>query len=152
MVSFCENKTDCRRALQLSYFGENFNREICKANKPTVCDNCSSSVCIFVIYCFNQTCSLILYATIRQVEFTQMDVTEDCKAIATAVDSLCGKSGKWSNNYTINHFVDIFKGSELKKIVELRMYSFLICSIVFIVNLFFFISKRAQQNPASRTR
>ena len=48
MVSFCENKTDCRRALQLSYFGENFNREICKANKATVCDNCSSSVCIVV--------------------------------------------------------------------------------------------------------
>lgn len=46
MVAFCENKTDCRRALQLSYFGENFDRQICKSSPQTICDNCSSSVCV----------------------------------------------------------------------------------------------------------
>lgn len=51
-----------------------------------------------------------------------MDVTEDCKAIVAAVDALCGKGGKWSNNYTLTHFVDIFKGSESKKIMDLGVY------------------------------
>lgn len=44
MVSFCENKTDCRRALQLNYFGEIFNREKCIENKSTACDNCRCKV------------------------------------------------------------------------------------------------------------
>ena len=47
-----------------------------------------------------------------------MNVTEDCVAIAEAVSSLCGKTGRWANNYTVTHFVDIFKGSESKKVVE----------------------------------
>lgn len=60
-----------------------------------MCDNCSS-----------------------HVEYVEVDVTEDCKAIADAVRSLCGQSGRWGNNFTLNHFVDIFKGSEIKKIME----------------------------------
>lgn len=44
MVAFCENKTDCRRALQLSYFGEHFDRKTCKSMPRTVCDNCDSKV------------------------------------------------------------------------------------------------------------
>ena len=44
MVAFCDNKTDCRRALQLQYFGEQFDRQLCRANTDTVCDNCSSQV------------------------------------------------------------------------------------------------------------
>lgn len=44
MVSYCENKTDCRRALQLNYFGEIFRRESCIANKSTACDNCRTKV------------------------------------------------------------------------------------------------------------
>ena len=34
MVAYCENKTDCcRRGLQLSYFGEPFNRQTCKSTQ-----------------------------------------------------------------------------------------------------------------------
>lgn len=44
IVSFCENRTDCRRELQLNYFGENFSREKCIANKATTCDNCRNKV------------------------------------------------------------------------------------------------------------
>lgn len=40
MAAFCENKTDCRRVLQLAYFGENFDRQLCMKNKETACDNC----------------------------------------------------------------------------------------------------------------
>ena len=57
-------------------------------------------------------------------------MSEDCKAIVSAVDALCGKGGKWSNNYTLTHFVDIFKGSESKKIMDLGnlyLFDFLLC-------------------------
>ena len=44
VVQYCENKSDCRRALILNYFGEDFSSELCKKNKKTVCDNCDSKV------------------------------------------------------------------------------------------------------------
>ena len=53
-----------------------------------------------------------------QVNFTQVDVTEDCKAIVNGVNDLCGSAGRWAKNFTVTHFVDIFKGSEVKKVVE----------------------------------
>ena len=117
MVSFCENKTDCRRALQLSYFGENFDRQICKDCPRTVCDNCNSQVTIFnliFVICYFS----LLKITDFQVQYTQLNVTEDCVAIAEAVSSLCTKTDRWANNYTVTHFVDIFKGSQSKKVVE----------------------------------
>ncbi|PSN41142.1 hypothetical protein C0J52_05200 [Blattella germanica] len=79
MVAFCENRTDCRRALQLNYFGENFDRKLCIETRATTCDNCE------------QQC----------------------------VKQICGKVGSgWSNNFTLLHVVDIFKGSEIKKIKD----------------------------------
>ncbi|RDL36724.1 uncharacterized protein BP5553_06076 [Venustampulla echinocandica] len=38
MVQFCENRSDCRRADILAYFGEAFSKENCNHN----CDNCNS--------------------------------------------------------------------------------------------------------------
>jgi bloom syndrome protein len=38
MVSYCENIMDCRRVLQLQYFGEKFNPKNCNGT----CDNCQS--------------------------------------------------------------------------------------------------------------
>lgn len=72
-----------------------------------------------------------------QVDYVQIDVTEDCKAIVAAVDALCGKAGKWSNNYTVNYFVDIFKGSESKKIMDLGGYISLSMACIEIIYLFF---------------
>jgi bloom syndrome protein len=35
------------------------------------------------------------------------------------VQQICGKIGsRWSNNFTLLHVVDIFKGSDIKKIKE----------------------------------
>ena len=45
MVQYCENKTDCRRAQLLGYFGELFDKERCKEITQAVCDNCNSKVC-----------------------------------------------------------------------------------------------------------
>jgi bloom syndrome protein len=38
MIQYCENRTDCRRADILSYFGESFAKEDCNHT----CDNCNS--------------------------------------------------------------------------------------------------------------
>nr|XP_034193285.1 Bloom syndrome protein homolog isoform X1 [Osmia lignaria] len=92
MVSFCENKTDCRRTQQLNYFGEVFNRQQCIANKPTSCDNCRC-----------------------KDDFTMLNATEDAKQIMKAVRDI---NQSRSCNLTLVLLTDIFKGSDLKKIRE----------------------------------
>ncbi|KAJ8664570.1 hypothetical protein QAD02_006232 [Eretmocerus hayati] len=42
MKEYCENLTDCRRSLQLSYLGEKFDRQTCISNERFMCDNCRS--------------------------------------------------------------------------------------------------------------
>lgn len=97
MVAYCENNTDCRRSQQLNYFGENFDRTLCMESRGTTCDNC-----------------------MQQSQYTMMDVTEDCKEIVKCIQQICGKVGpRWSNNFTLLHMVDIFKGSEIKKIKDM---------------------------------
>nr|CAD7437741.1 unnamed protein product [Timema bartmani] len=96
MVNFSENRTDCRRAQQLNYFGEIFDRKECLSNRATACDNC-----------------------LQQEDFKMVDVTEDCQAIVRSVLEVVGGQGqRWSNNFTLLHFVDIFKGSETKKVKD----------------------------------
>ncbi|KAJ9574593.1 hypothetical protein L9F63_008220, partial [Diploptera punctata] len=96
MVSYCENHTDCRRSQQLNYFGENFDRKLCMEFRGTTCDNC-----------------------IQQSQYTMIDVTAVCKEIVQCVQHICRTGGsRWSQNFTLLHMVDIFKGSEIKKIKE----------------------------------
>jgi bloom syndrome protein len=47
-----------------------------------------------------------------------VDVTADCQEIVKSVKQICGKIGSRSNNFTLLHMVDIFKGSDIKKIKE----------------------------------
>ncbi|XP_008210070.1 Bloom syndrome protein homolog [Nasonia vitripennis] len=91
MVTFCENTTDCRRALQLNYFGELFDREICIANKQTACDNCRN-----------------------QGQFNVLDVTEDAKSLVTLVRDFTKNNGR----VTVLQIVEVYKGSDLKRIRE----------------------------------
>ncbi|KAL1458129.1 hypothetical protein WDU94_008300 [Cyamophila willieti] len=97
IVSFCENTTDCRRAMQLHYFGEKFNREQCQSNEETRCDNCA-----------------------RQGTVSVKDVTDECVAILRTVQDICGHPGEggWNKNYTYTHIADIFKGSSNKKVMD----------------------------------
>jgi len=44
MVQYCENSMDCRRAQQMAYFGEIFDRKHCGSMKKAMCDNCASKV------------------------------------------------------------------------------------------------------------
>ncbi|KAM9968702.1 hypothetical protein ACTFIW_000575 [Dictyostelium discoideum] len=61
MVNYCENETDCRRQLQLAYFGENFEKSGCKKT----CDNCISTL-----------------------ETTRKDVTEESKNLVKTIKAL----------------------------------------------------------------
>lgn len=90
MVDFCENVTDCRRTQQLNYFAEHFTRDQCLENRGSACDNC-----------------------LRIDEYKMNDVTADCITIINAIKELC--SGR--SRFTLLHMVDVFKGSEIKKII-----------------------------------
>ncbi|XP_054287329.1 recQ-like DNA helicase Blm [Macrosteles quadrilineatus] len=92
MVEYCENKSDCRRTIQLHYFGENFKGR-CPNNPLLACDNC-----------------------LCQESYRVEDVTEVCRAIVMMVAQICNKS-QW-DNFTINHLVDVCKGSRCKKVVD----------------------------------
>ncbi|XP_046571686.1 Bloom syndrome protein homolog [Haliotis rubra] len=92
MVQYAENVADCRRAQVLQYFGEHhFDRERCNDFRGSVCDNCDS-----------------------KDKFQLRDVTEDAKAVVKCVGELT--SGR--RNFTMLHFVEVFKGSKNTKIQE----------------------------------
>ncbi|XP_014208205.1 Bloom syndrome protein homolog [Copidosoma floridanum] len=90
IVAFCENKTDCRRSLQLNYFGEVFDRSLCIASKESTCDNCRN-----------------------QGKFITEDVTVKAKELITLVRDVTKNR---SNSATLLFIVDIYKGSNIKKI------------------------------------
>ncbi|GJQ67047.1 hypothetical protein Trydic_g21949 [Trypoxylus dichotomus] len=90
MTSYCENKVDCRRYLQLIHLGETFNREICIRNKDTICDNCEN-----------------------MQNYETLDVTKECKELAKLVHDLSSRE-----NVTMVHVTDVYKGSKKKKILE----------------------------------
>ena len=94
MVAYCENRTDCRRTQLLNYFGEIFDRQKCVNNPESSCDNCRN-----------------------QGDYTVLDVTKEARALVQAVLQLCS-GGRWTNNFTANHMVDVFKGSEAKKVMD----------------------------------
>jgi len=65
-----------------------------------------------------------------------VDVTADCQEIVKCVKQICGKIGShWTNNFTLLHMVDIFKGSDNKKIKEsgkMLVFKLIIYQIDFI--------------------
>ncbi|XP_044592230.1 Bloom syndrome protein homolog isoform X2 [Cotesia glomerata] len=95
MISFCENKTDCRRVLQLRYFGEIFDRKFCISNQATTCDNCRN-----------------------KENFIMADMTEDARAIVRAVRDIIQAR---KCNLTLIYLMEVLKGCDLKKIRESGM-------------------------------
>lgn len=96
MVNFCENRTDCRRAQVLHYFGENFDREFCKRNRRFACDNC-----------------------LAETRWVMTDVTEDAREVVRCVETL----NQRRTNITANQLVDIFKGATNKKTKDQKLDS-----------------------------
>lgn len=93
MVGYCENISDCRRAIQLQYFGEVFDPRLC-LNSGTTCDNCRCS------------------------SKTKMDVTSFAKLVIEGVIRLSSRSRFDQKNFTVNHLVDILRGMKNKKVLS----------------------------------
>lgn len=94
IVNYCENVIDCRRAIQLNYFAENFSRAQCLANRDTACDNCLN----------NEG---------ENTKFTITDVTDISKKVIRAVRDLCNQT---SQRVTLLQLVDVFLGKNNKTI------------------------------------
>lgn len=91
MVHYCDNLTDCRRTLQLEYFAEHFTRDQCLANRASACDNC-----------------------LKKDKYKIVDATNVSIQVASCVRDLCCGN----NRFTLLHVVDVFKGSQSKKVIE----------------------------------
>ncbi|KAK3811563.1 MAG: P-loop containing nucleoside triphosphate hydrolase protein [Linnemannia gamsii] len=104
MIMYCENKTDCRRQQVLSYFDEVFSPTSC----ANTCDNCR-----------------------RGQKFDVKDVSTEAKAMvgfvrrlvynestSTRMNLMNYRSTHVVNRYTLNYFVDLFRGAKLKRILN----------------------------------
>jgi len=93
VVQYCENVTECRRVQLLHYFGEmDFDPSQCHSRSDSMCDTCAASV-----------------------SFVYKDITSDAKAFVGSVNSIVHNGNRnWRKpvkSFTLNHFIDIFKGS-----------------------------------------
>ena len=95
MVRYCENVHECRRALQLEYFGEVFDVEKCREVRATTCDNC-------------------IAASNNNVE--KIDITETAKELVRAVQRLNMRPSFQERNVTTNQLVEIWRGMDNAKL------------------------------------
>ncbi|XP_068741316.1 recQ-like DNA helicase BLM isoform X1 [Montipora capricornis] len=94
VVQYCENVTECRRVQLLHYFGEaDFDPSQCRSRPDSMCDTCATSG-----------------------SFVYKDITSEAKAFVNSVNAIVhGGNSNWRKpvkSFTLNHFIDIFKGSE----------------------------------------
>jgi RecQ family ATP-dependent DNA helicase len=95
MTFYAYNKAVCRRVQLTRYLGEGTKlQSLCKGSDPRAfCDNCET-----------------------KETFTQADVTKEAQVVVQCVKELeCRSSTKM---WTMNHYLSIFAGSELKPIKE----------------------------------
>ncbi|KAJ2892900.1 ATP-dependent DNA helicase sgs1 [Coemansia aciculifera] len=89
VVQFCENITDCRRQLVLSYFGEQF--DVARCNKT--CDNCRKR---------------------SQSPLEEADMMREACALIESVRTLLAQGHKT----TLLQLTDILRGSKSKRILD----------------------------------
>ena len=94
MINYCEEKLECRRVLQLQYFGEAYDRNRCGQMKGMECDNC-------------------LRRETGAME--SRDITDVSKNLVEAVMRM--ERGH-SNRFTMIQLVDVWKGGKSAKTVE----------------------------------
>lgn len=98
MSHFCENLADCRRLLQLNYFGEKYDRNKCIENEESTCDNCRT---------FDK--------------FSNVDVTMHAKNLVKLIIEL---NQQRINNVTILQVLDIYKGCDVSNIAYKLGYKY----------------------------
>ncbi|XP_065912023.1 recQ-like DNA helicase BLM isoform X3 [Dysidea avara] len=92
VVQYCENHSDCRRAQLLHYFAEEFDPAMCKEDMRSVCDNCAQSA-----------------------PYETEDVTEKASLIVDSIRQVCRSK---DNQFTLLHYLDVFRGSSSNKVVS----------------------------------
>ena len=96
MVAYANDTVDCRRVMQLHYFGENnFTNEFCKKVGPA-CDNCANTTnCV------------------------EIDMTDKAKTILLAVTRMVETgTGYNAGKFTLAHIADVVKGACTQKIEQ----------------------------------
>ena len=93
MVNYCENTHDCRRVLQLQYLGEVFDSRHCKSSVAP-CDNC------------------------RKGKPEVKDITDFARTLVAMVARIAMRPKFCEKNFTVNHLVDILRGSKNKKLLS----------------------------------
>ena len=86
LIDFCEEDHECRRALFLSYFNEEFNKEFCYH----MCDNCK-----------------------KNIFFEKIDVTKDCKNILGILIKY--KNNSKFLEYNLDEFAQLLYGNDINK-------------------------------------
>lgn len=105
MVQYCENQSDCRRVQLLEYFGEStFKRETCRNNRATSCDNCLSTESYKTINMTEEAIAILQFVTSINVDQPTYKGRR--------------RSYNYSQRYTLNHVVDVFKGSTSNRISQ----------------------------------
>ena len=95
VVEYCENKTDCRRQLVLTYFDEtSFDPTMCNGT----CDNC---------------------ATMTDARVVETDVTQHIRNLAELMSSVPARV-----QLTSNMLLEVYRGSTAKKMVSLGASDF----------------------------
>ncbi|ELA41162.1 RecQ family ATP-dependent DNA helicase [Vittaforma corneae ATCC 50505] len=108
VVQYCENKTDCRRKLVLSHFGENFDPAEC--NKT--CDNCTRNFTKTKDYSKQAKEILSLIRDAEKISFIQ------------AVDAYRGSANRKSLEFSQMPFFG--NGKDLKKTEVERVLQYLV--------------------------
>ena len=93
IINYCENTTDCRRVLQLQYLGEVFDSRHCKTS-GSPCDTCQKG------------------------KPEMKDVSEFARQLVATAARLAMRTKYTEKNFTVNHLVDILRGSKNKKILS----------------------------------
>lgn len=90
MSQYCDNRTDCRRAQILEYFGEIFDRQKCINSKMgTICDNCQ---------------------TFSHGSYSSQDIYQETMIICKSFQQIGKKDA------TLLHFSEVLKGSMNAKV------------------------------------
>jgi len=95
MVRYAENISDCRRVLQLQYFGEVFDHNRCGEITNMRCDNCTRNL---------------------NSNMEKVDISEIGKQVILAVQRISSRSQ--CRNITLNQFVDVWRGMKNQKTVS----------------------------------
>ena len=111
MVKYCEEMSECRRVMQLQYFGEVYDRSQCGAMRGMDCDNCLKrekvNYIIFEMMIFNNF--------ILKGEIESRDITDISKSLVSAVSRM---EKSVSNNFTTLQLVEVWRGGRSAKVMD----------------------------------